>query len=201
MNPDQLGTRLPTLAGEGLQLRWLTEADLPSLQAIFADPQVVRYMATEPLGTRAAAEQYLQSIREGFLEGSLYQWGIELEGEIIGTCTLAAIDRQNRHAQIGFALKRDCWGRGLILKAVPAVIEFAFKRLQSHRIGADADPRNVASIRVLEKLGFQREGLLRECYFHMGEIQDALLFGLLQRDWFAAAGHRNDGSQSVKPVD
>ncbi|SEA43061.1 GNAT family N-acetyltransferase [Microbulbifer marinus] len=197
MNPDQLGTQLPTLTGDGVMLRWLTDADLPALEAIFADPQVVRYMATEPLNTRAAAEQYLQSIREGFLEGSLYQWGIECDGEIVGTCTLAAIDRQNRHAQIGFALKRQYWGQGLTLKAVPAVIEFAFARLQLHRIGADADPRNIASIRVLEKLGFQREGLLRECYFHMGEIQDALLFGLLQRDWSASACRHNDEPRSV----
>ncbi len=73
-----------------------------------------------------------------------------------------------------------------MLQALPAVIEFAFNRLKLHRIGADADPRNVASIRVLEKLGFRSEGLLRECYFHMGEVQDALVFGLLRRDWAEA---------------
>ncbi|MCW8126089.1 GNAT family N-acetyltransferase [Microbulbifer halophilus] len=183
MNPDELGARLPSLEGEGLQLRWLIGRDLPALESIFSDRDVVRYMATEPLDTRAASECYLQSIREGFLEGSLYQWGIERAGQIVGTCTLAAIDRDNRCAEIGFALGRQHWGRGLVLRAVPAVIDFAFGRLKLHRLGADVDPRNSASIRVLEKLGFQREGLRRECYFHLGEIQDALLFGLLQRDW------------------
>ncbi|MGL6162488.1 GNAT family N-acetyltransferase [Microbulbifer sp.] len=111
---------------------------------------------------------------------------MEKDGAIVGTCTLAGIDRHNRHADIGFALGREYWGRGLMLQALPAVIEFAFNRLKLHRIGADADPRNVASIRVLEKLDFQREGLLRECYFHMGEVQDALLFSLLRRDWAEA---------------
>lgn len=185
MNPDDLGARLPTLDGGGLQLRWLGERDLPALESIFSDREVVRYMATEPLDTRAAAEQYLQSIREGFLEGSLYQWGIERAGQIVGTCTLAAIDRDNRCAEIGFALGRRYWGQGLILRALPALIDFAFDTLRLHRLGADADPRNAASIRVLEKLGFRREGLRRECYFHLGEIQDAMLFGLLQRDWMA----------------
>lgn len=183
MNPDQLGARLPTLDGDRLQLRWLTAGDLPVLESIFSDREVVRYMATEPLDTRATAEQYLQSIREGFLEGSLYQWGIERAGQIVGTCTLAAIDRDNRCAEIGFALGRRHWGQGLILRALPALIDFAFSTLRLHRLGADADPRNRASIRVLEKLGFRREGLRRECYFHLGEIQDAMLFGLLQRDW------------------
>jgi len=192
VNPHNLGSRLPTLEGDGLALRWLTAADLPALAAIFSDPLVVRYMATEPLDTEAAAEQYLQSIHEGFLEGSLYQWGIALDGEIVGTCTLAGIDRKNRRAEIGFALGRKHWGRGLIPRALPALIEFAFGRLRLHRIGADTDPRNTASIRVLEKLGFRREGLQRECYFQMGEVQDALLFGLLQGDW-AASGYRPRG--------
>ena len=187
MNPDQFGSQLPTLSGSDLSLRWLTAADLPALMAIFANPEVVRYMATEPLDTREAAERYLLSIHEGFLSGGLYQWGIEHNGAIVGTCTLAGIDRDNRTAEIGFALGREHWGRGLILRALPLVIEFAFNRLKLHRIGADADPRNSASIRVLEKLGFQREGLVRECYFHMGEIQDAALFGLLQPDWRASA--------------
>lgn len=182
MNPDKLGARLPTLTGDGVTLRWLTGVDLPALSNIFT-AEVVRYMATEPLATRAAAEQYLLSIHQGFLEGSLYQWGIESGGNIIGTCTLASIDRDNRRAEIGFALAQQYWGRGLIQRALPTVIDFAFERLRLHRIGADADPRNAASIRTLEKLGFQREGLLRECYFHLGEIQDAMLFGLLQQDW------------------
>lgn len=194
MNPDELGARLPTLEGDGLQLRWLTGRDLPVLESIFSDRNVVRYMATEPLDTRAAAEQFLLSIREGFLAGSLYQWGIELAGQIVGTCTLAAIDRDNRCAEIGFALGRQHWGQGLALRAVSAVIDFAFGRLNLHRLGADADPRNGASIRLLEKLGFRREGLRRECYFHLGEIQDAMLFGLLQRDWLERAC--NSGGKS-----
>nr|WP_284500417.1 GNAT family N-acetyltransferase [Microbulbifer sp. GX H0434] len=175
-------------------MRWLTGRDLPVLESIFSDRKVVRYMATEPLDTRAAAEQYLLSIREGFLAGSLYQWGIVLAGQIVGTCTLAAIDRDNRCAEIGFALGRQHWGRGLALRAVSAVIDFAFGRLNLHRLGADADPRNGASIRLLEKLGFRREGLRRECYFHLGEIQDAMLFGLLQRDWLERAC--NSGGKS-----
>ncbi|WP_346838596.1 GNAT family N-acetyltransferase [Microbulbifer sp. SAOS-129_SWC] len=198
MSHDELGTRLPTLDGDGLQLRWLTEADLPALMSIFSNPEVMRFMAREPLTSPAAAEEFLLSIQQGFLSGNLYQWGIERAGVIIGTCTLAGIDRGNRHAEIGFALGREYWGQGLILRALPAVIEFAFTRLQLHRIGADADPRNAASIRVLEKLGFQREGLLRECYFHMGEIQDAALLGLLQRDWvqspYASVASATSGS-------
>ena len=68
-------------------------------------------------------------------------------------------------------------------EAAAALIAFAFARLDLRRIEADADPRNVGSIRVLEKLGFVREGFLRERWDIGGEIQDAVLFGLLRREW------------------
>lgn len=185
MNPDQLGDHLPTLPGDGVKLRSLTPDDVPDLRAIFSDADVVRFMSIPQLTSEAAALSFLDQIHSGFRAGTLYQWGIQLDQRIVGTCTLADIDRTNRRAEIGFALARAFWGRGLILRAVPAVIQLAFERLDLRRIEADADPRNAASIRVLERLGFQREGLLRERYIQLGEVQDAMVFGLLRRDWDA----------------
>ena len=185
MNPDHLGDYLPTLPGDGVQLRSLTIDDVPDLRAIFSDADVVRFMSIPQLTSEAATLRFLDQIHDGFRAGTLYQWGIELEQRIVGTCTLAEIDRTNRRAEIGFALARAFWGRGLVLRAVPSVFQFAFERLDLRRIEADADPRNAASIRVLERLGFQREGLLRERYIQLGEVQDAMMFGLLRRDWDA----------------
>lgn len=183
MNPDQLGDHLPFLGGDDLRLRWLTASDVPALRAIFSDADVVRFMSIPLLTSEAATLEFLARIHDGFREGTLYQWGIQLEQAIVGTCTLAHIDRTHRRAELGFALARAFWGRGLILRALRPVIQFAFERLELHRIEADVDPRNTASMRVLERLGFQREGLLRERYFQLGEIQDAVVFGLLRRDW------------------
>lgn len=183
MNPDQLGDHLPPLRGGDLLLRWLTADDAPDLHAIFSDADVVRFMSVSLQTSRASTLAFLGEIHDGFREGSLYQWGIQMEPGIVGTVTLASIDRRHRRAELGFALARAFWGRGLILRALPAVIQFAFERLGLHRIEADADPRNGASMRVLERLGFQREGLLRERYFQLGEVQDAVVFGLLRRDW------------------
>ena len=183
MNPDQLGDRLPSLVGDGVKLRWLTTDDVPDLGAIFSDADVVRFMSLPQLTSEDATRRFLAQIHNGFRAGTLYQWGIELEQRIVGTCTLAEIDRTNRRAEVGFALAREFWGRGLMLRAVPAMIQFAFERLDLHRIEADADPRNAASLRVLERLGFQREGLLRERYIQLGEVQDAMVFGLLRREW------------------
>ena len=134
---------------------------------------------------RTEAEKYLQNIREGFERGNLFQWGVALKENdgVIGTCTLYAIDRQNRRCEIGYALNRQFWGRGLMNEAVSALIDYAFGEMKLNRLGADVDPRNSASIRALEKLGFQREGYLRENWIVNGEVQDSLIYGLLKKDW------------------
>jgi RimJ/RimL family protein N-acetyltransferase len=68
-------------------------------------------------------------------------------------------------------------------EALPAMVQFAFGSLNMHRLEADVDPRNLPSIRLLENAGFRREGFLRERYHLNGEIQDALFYGLLRRDF------------------
>jgi [ribosomal protein S5]-alanine N-acetyltransferase len=198
VNPNQLSDHLPSLHGDGLLLRWLTSNDLSDLQAIFSDADVVRFTAVSRMTSEAAALEFLTAIHNGFRAGTLYQWGVELEHAIVGTCTLANIDRQHRRAELGFALAKAFWGRGLILRALPAVIQFAFDRLDLHRIEADTDPRNVASMRVLERLGFRREGLLRERYFQFGEAQDAVVFGLLRGDWDIPGCQLRDANEPTR---
>lgn len=176
--------RLPTLDAGRVRLRWLTEADAPALLGIFGDPQVTRYWGFATLRGEGDAAELIAGIHGGFLAGTLYQWGLEnREGELVGTCTLSRIDRANRRAELGFALGRAHWGRGYMADALPAVITFAFERLGLHRLHADTDPRNAASIRVLERLGFRREGALREHYFVGDEPQDAIVYGLLRSEW------------------
>jgi RimJ/RimL family protein N-acetyltransferase len=164
-------------------LRRLTPGDLDDLHTIFSDPEVARFLAIPRHRDRVDTERFLASIDEGFRTGSLYQWGIEHAGHLAGTCTLGGIDWGNRRAEIGFALGRARWGQGLMPDALRALLAHAFGPLNLHRIEADVDPRNEASLRLLERLGFRREGYLRERYFKDGEIQDSVLLGLLRADW------------------
>jgi RimJ/RimL family protein N-acetyltransferase len=174
---------LPTLRGAKVILRWLTADDLDALHEIFSDPEVARYLAIPLQPSRADTERFLAGIHEGYRTSSLYQWGIEHAGRVVGTCTLGGIDWENRRAEIGFALARAAWGQGLMPDALTALINHAFEELQLHRIEADVDPRNSTSLRLLERLGFRQEGYLRERYFKDGEIQDSVIFGLLRKDF------------------
>lgn len=175
---------LPTIATPRLRLRWLTPQDVPALFAIFGDPVVCRYWSRPPLPNIAAAEALQQDIARLFEERTLFQWGVAdaATDTVIGTCTLGSLSAQHRRAELGYALARSAWGHGYMAEVLPAILDFAFDKLQLHRIEADVDPRNTRSIGVLERHGFKREGFLREKYYLWDEWQDAALYGLLKTD-------------------
>jgi [ribosomal protein S5]-alanine N-acetyltransferase len=177
--------RLPTIVTRRLCLRSLTTDDVPALFAIFGDMEVCRYWSRAPLSDLGAADELQREIEQCFAERSLLQWGIaeRATNEVIGTCTLASLSTEHRRAELGFALTRSVWGRGYMPEVLDVVLDFAFETLALHRVEADSDPRNTRSIRVLESMGFTREGHQRERYWVNGEPQDAVLFGLLRGEW------------------
>jgi RimJ/RimL family protein N-acetyltransferase len=136
----------------------------------------------------------LADIQAQFRARTLFQWGVDSGGEVVGTCTLASLDPANRRAELGYALGRPHQGRGYMAAALPALLRFAFGRLDLHRVVADSDPRNVPSIRTLERLGFRREGLLRQHYLVAGEPQDAVVYGLLRSEWAGDTAGRPSAS-------
>src|SRR5688572_15188355 len=157
-------SRLPTLTTERLRLRPLRAADIPALYAIFGDANVCRYWSRPPLADINAAAALHAETEAGFATRTLFQWGLARSDTdtVIGTCTLASLSEAHRRAELGYALAHACWGRGYIGEILPVLIAFAFSVLDLHRLEADVDPRNTASIRALERLGFRREGHLRE---------------------------------------
>lgn len=179
------GDRLPTLAASRTCLRWLTEDDVDALFAIFSHPEVMRFWSTPPLEDLEGAEELLDYIHAHFRQRALFQWGVARRSDdlVIGTCTLFHFDAENGRAEVGFALGREHWGQGYIGEALRTLIDFSFGELGLYRLEADVDPRNAASIRTLERLGFQREGLLRERWRVNGEVQDSYFYGLLRREW------------------
>src|SRR5215203_2968714 len=176
---------LPVITTPRLVLRWISEDDIDAVYDIFSDPQVMRYWSTGPLSNREAAARMQREIAEGNLNDTMMKWGLALResNTLMGTTTLFNLNRDNGRAEIGYALSRSIWGKGYMNEALQALLKHAFEVLEMRRLEADVDPRNTASIRTLERLGFQREGFLRERWHVEGEIQDALFYGLLRREW------------------
>ena len=175
----------PTITTARLTLRWLAHDDVDALFRIFADPEVMRYWSTPPLPDREAAVELLNEIHEHFKGQVMLKWGVaqQADNRVIGTTTLYNIDFANRRAEIGYALSREHWGQGYMHEALQGLLTYCFETLDLRRLEADVDPRNKPSIQTLERLGFRREGYLRERWEVGGEIQDALFYGLLRPEW------------------
>ncbi|HYJ89145.1 MAG TPA: GNAT family N-acetyltransferase [Pyrinomonadaceae bacterium] len=176
---------LPIIDTNRLRLRCVTENDVDALYRIFSHPEVMRYWGAPALKDRDAAVQLVNEIQDGFRRQSAMKWGIarRTDDQIIGTTTLFNLNFDNCRCELGYGLDRAEWGKGYMQEALHALLDYAFNRLDLHRIEADVDPRNMNSIRTVEKLGFRREGYLRERWQVNGEIQDALFFGLLRPEW------------------
>ena len=129
-----------------------------------------------------------REIAAGNENDTMFKWGLALRDSnlLIGTTTLFNFNLDNGRAEIGYAMGRAHWGKGYMHEALQALVSHAFEVMQLRRLEADVDPRNAASIRTLERLGFQREGFLRERWHVNGEIQDAFFYGLLRREWGAS---------------
>lgn len=185
MAADPFVHGLPTLTAERLCLRQPTEADLPAFLRVFGSREDLQYWSHGPFRDEPAAREYLQGIFDGVRDRELFQWAIADLGsdEMLGTCTLTSWDRRNRHAEIGFILAREHWGRGLATEAVRLVLAFGFAAMGLHRVEADVHPENNASLALLEKIGFQREGYFRERWFTFGEWEDSVILGLLRSDF------------------
>ena len=177
--------QLPTINTSRLSLRWIRADDVDDFYDVYSNPEVMRYWSTLPLPDKDAASKLINEIHEGIKRDDMLKWGIALRSsdKLIGSVTLFHIDFTHRRAEIGYAQGRAYWGQGYMQEALKAVLNHAFEILNLHRIEADVDPRNAASVRTLERLGFQREGYLRERWQVNGEIQDAFYYGLLRPDW------------------
>jgi len=173
-----------------LFLRYLSEADLPALYDIFSNLEVMRYWSYPPWTDKSQAQQFLIDTHEGYRAQNAFQLGIERNADqaLVGTCTIFHFHTASRRAEIGYALGRSYWGSGYMHEALQALLHYAFITLDLNRLEADIDPRNRASAKTLERLGFQREGHLRERWIVNGEISDTWWYGLLHREWQGQSG-------------
>lgn len=174
----------PRLQGARVTLRAMHARDIEPSFELHADPIAMRYWSGPPLTTRAQAEARVQQQMAYFPAREAISWAITLSAHdsFIGNVTLFRIDADNRRCEIGYCLQRAFWGGGYAREALELAIDFAFGPLALARIEADIDPRNERSVALIERVGFQREGLLRERWRVGEEVSDTAFYGLLRQD-------------------
>ena len=163
----------------------MDERDAAAHYAVFSDPEVARYWSSGPWTALDQAREHIAGVLAAYADGSGMRLGIELRatGELIGSASLHRFVDASRRCELGYALTRAHWGRGYVSEALRALLNFGFSALDLNRVEADIDPRNDASARVLDKLGFQKEGYMPERWIVQGEPADTVYYGLLRRHW------------------
>jgi [ribosomal protein S5]-alanine N-acetyltransferase len=171
-----------------LCIRPVEKTDLPALLAVNGDDTVTRYLPYASWKDLADAEAWFERICGYHKNGDTLQCVIVRRdtGDVIGACLLFKVVEASARGEIGYVLGRSHWGKGYASEALSAFIERIFVELSLFRLEAEIDPRNDGSARVLQRLGFLQEGLLRQRWRLKGETTDSALYGLLRPDWLAA---------------
>lgn len=166
----------PVLKAAGVVLRPLETTDAPALFAAHGDPETHKYWSGP---AHTSVEQTARYIEETLAMPGAHVWAItESGGDALGRIALFTL--REGVGEIGILMRREATGRGLASKALQLVVDYAFAHLGLHRIGADIDPDNNASISLFLRAGFQREGLLRGNWkTHLG-IRDSVIMAKLR---------------------
>jgi len=190
---DRFATILATpVELERVRLRSIAEADIDGIYAIYSDEETARYLSRPAWTDRAQAATFVERVRASYGTGSAISLAVERknDGALVGECVLFGFNDQCRRAEIGYTLGRAYRSQGYMREALAGLIDIGFGPLDLNRIEADIDPRNEPSARILERLGFVKEGYLRERWIVAGVKSDTALFGLLKSEWPSGPARR-----------
>lgn len=175
----------PTLHTARLRLRPFDDPDANDLFALHSNKHVLRYWDAPPWNEPERAKRFITACRHMAEEGTGARTAVERtdDGVFIGWCSLSRWDPVHRSASLGYCYDITAWGNGYATEAARELLRWAFEILDLNRVEAETDTRNLASARVLEKLGFVREGTRREDCVVNGEVSDSGVYGLIRREW------------------
>ena len=181
--PNQMNT-FPTLTTKQLDLIEIRQSHLTDIYLLFSDKKVTEYYNLLPLKDEAEGQKLLDWFINRFKDGAGIRWGIALKGNsnIIGTIGFNTFTPKHR-ANIGYDLHSSYWNRGYMTEALQAVIAFGFNELNINRIEAEVMQGNIISEKLLEKLNFKREGILRQWMLWNEQYYDMTMYSLLKTDY------------------
>ena len=176
---------IPVIETSRIKLRLLSVEDTDFIHEIYKDLKVAKYDDFEPINSREEAYRIISDYAEEFSKKSQIRWGIEQKHSqnMVGTCGLYDFDEDNNKCTIGYDLIPSRWNKGIMTNVVKAVTEFAYNKMDMHRIEAFITPGNDASIRVLKKNGYKEEGILREMEYFKGKYQDGIVVAIIKSDF------------------
>ncbi|MEO5704334.1 MAG: GNAT family protein [Candidatus Limnocylindrales bacterium] len=173
-----------------LTLRAYEVADLSFLHDMFGREDVCRYLPWPPMDLEQARAKVEQRVRQTRIDAegqAVVLAAVETAtGRNVGEFMLRLANEVSRQGEIGWSMHPDAHGRGLATEGAQEMLRLGFEVLGLHRIHAEADPRNDASLRLMERLGMRREAHHVESWFLKGEWVGEVVFALLEDEWRAS---------------
>ena len=172
-----------------LLLRPFETADADAVFDYASDTEWARYLENvpQPFTRRDAEQRVARNMAESWETHPT--WAIVFEQVVVGDIVLM-IDRRNDIGELGYELARKHWGKGLVVEAAEAVIDWGFQERSLAKVFAQCDLRNTQSLRVMVKLHMTREGVLRAHSKVHGQRVDDVFYGLLRHEWLEHRAHR-----------
>ena len=165
-----------------LILRTYKETDLDDILLYANDPKWSKYLPVPEPYERSHAVDFIKcQLASDPL--TLPSWAIQHADKVVGGVNVR-FDFNNRHGELGYSIAPSVWGQGLTTEAAQKIIDLSFETFPDlKRMTATADAENLGSLRVLEKVGMKREGLLRQHRLTHGKFVDVVMCGLLREEW------------------
>lgn len=174
-------TPFPVLSTERLLLRELDTSDANEIFFLRSDKTVLQYLDKEPAKSIDEAIAFIELIKKELQDNKSVLWGIQLKNNpaLIGTICYWRIQKEHYRAEVGYVLHPNQQGKGVMNEAMKAVLNYGFEKMKLHSVEANVNTENTASIKLLEKNGFVREGYFKENYFFNGRFLDSAVYSLI----------------------
>lgn len=175
---------IASLVGNRVTLREMVETDWIDVHSYASLPTVCKYQPWGPNSEDDSREFVQQVIADSTeIPRSRFVFAVIVEEKLIGSGEINIQDFIDRKGEIGYIVHPDYWGFGYATEVAKILIEFGFTQLNLHRISATCDPRNLGSVKVLEKAGMMREGTIRDDFLIHNGWRDSHLYGILEHEW------------------
>jgi [ribosomal protein S5]-alanine N-acetyltransferase len=175
----------PVLETERLKLVQMSGEHSARLFEMRSDDEVMRYIPRPRPTMMSEVHDFIAINNQLIASGEGINWAICLKEEnmLVGNVGFWRFKPEDRRIELGYSLLRSYWGRGIAIEAIRAVLQYGFEVMNAHSVEADVDPRNTASVKVLERSGLVFEGCLRESCFWEGEFSDTAVYSMLSHEW------------------
>ncbi len=178
---DGLKSQLTDLESERMRFELVRPEHLKDIATYLADDEIRSNMKLETLNTLEKQEAWFEYYRKCREKGEMVQWTGYLKSDqsYAALLTIKEISWKDQRAELGYSVSKPHWRKGLASEAAAHALNFAFKKLNLHTLYAQISPDNLASQRVVEKLGFRQEGHLKECFIYKDKFYDLLQYSIV----------------------